>query len=393
MKKNFVIILLISVILAACSKASPPEGTNATASPAASPSVLASAAPSTLPTPATPKPPVTHKATLAAIGDVLIHNTVYQDARDDSGGYNFKPMLEPVRSLLLKPDILVANQESITGGVGLGLSSYPMFNSPHEVGDALLDAGVDLVTMANNHTLDKGEKGVLSATDYWDKLGMPYTGAFRSQEDQGKLRTLTKEGISFSFLSYTYGTNGIAVPKDKPHLVNLLDPDRMKQEVEAARQQADVSVVSVHWGVENQLAANSDQKELAQKLADWGADIIIGTHPHVLQTFEWIDRADGGRTLVMYSLGNFLSAQANLPQLIGGIGQVVVVKTEDNGKTSISLEQPSFIPTYNRYKNWRTYRVIPFQKLEESDRTKVNTVWEGMKKRMLTAMPELNIED
>jgi poly-gamma-glutamate synthesis protein (capsule biosynthesis protein) len=331
---------------------------------------------------------------LAAIGDVLIHNTVYQDAADpQTGGYNFKPMLAPVREFLLKPDVLVANQESITGGKELGLSSYPMFNSPHEVGDALLDAGVDLVTMANNHTLDKGEKGVLSATAYWDKLGIPYTGAFRSEEDRQTLRALTSQGISFSFLSYTYGTNGIAVPQDKPYLVNLIDPERIRQEVEAAKKAADVSVVAMHWGAENQLAANADQKALAAKLAEWGVDIIIGTHPHVLQTFEWIGRPDGSRTLVMYSLGNFLSAQSKLPQLLGGIGQVEVVKTVDNGKTTIALQSPEFIPTYNKYKNWRTYRVIPLQKLEQEDWKTIGATWESAKQKLQAVMPELTIHD
>lgn len=388
MMKRFALFLLFIAVTAACQNRNSPVVPEAASLPAGSPSASAS------PSPATPQPPSVYRATLAAIGDVLIHNTVYQDAYEQqTGSYDFKPMLAPVRELLLKPDVLVANQESITGGQALGLSSYPMFNSPHEIGDALLDAGVDLVTMANNHTLDKGERGILAAIDHWNKIGMPYTGAFCSTEDQGELRVLTKQEISFSFLAYTYGTNGIPVPKDKPYLVNLLDQGQMQREVEAADKLADVTVVAVHWGVENQLAANSEQKELAKKLADWGADIIIGTHPHVLQTFEWVDKEDGGRALVMYSLGNFLSAQAKLPQLIGGIGQVGVVKTVDNGKTVIELEEPSFIPTYNKYKNWKDYRVIPLYDLDETDRNTVKTVWDSAKKSLLEAMPELSILD
>lgn len=386
MKKGFVILFTLMSILSACSDSGRSSG-----SPSAAPGTLAAA--SAVPAP-TPSPsPAVYKATLAAIGDVLIHNSVYEDALQQGGGYDFKPMLEPVKALLVKPDLLIANQESITGGSELGLSSYPTFNSPHEVADALLDAGVDLVTMANNHTLDKGEKGVLSAAAYWDKIGMPHTGAFRSPEDRDKLRTLKSQGITFSFLAYTYGTNGIPVPKDKPYLVNLIDPDRMKTDIEAAKKQSDVSVVSVHWGVENQPAANEEQKALAQKLADWGADIIIGTHPHVLQTMEWVKRADGGRTLVIYSLGNFLSAQSQLPQLVGGISRINVVKTVDGGKTSIRLEEPSFVPTYNRYKNWRTFRVIPISQLEENDLSVIQSTWDAAKKRMQKAMPELKIED
>lgn len=356
---------------------------------AQSPLATASRPPSPSPS---PTPPVVYRATLAAIGDVLIHNTVYQDAYDDkTGSYDFKPMLEPVRELLRKPDILVANSESIIGGKELGLSSYPQFNSPQEVGDALQDAGVDLVTLANNHTMDKREAGILAATAYWDKLGIPYTGAFRSKEDAEQQRFLTGNGIRFGFLAYTYGTNGIPVPQAKPYLVNLIDPEKMKQDIAAIKKDCDVTVVSVHWGVEYQLSANDDQRVLAQQLADWGADIIIGTHPHVLQTMEWLDSNDGRRTLVMYSLGNFLSAQDKMAQLLGGIGQVGVVKTVKDGQTTVALESPAFIPTYNKYKNWRTYRVTPLSQLTQEDWKAVAPTWEGIMQRMQKAMPELSI--
>ncbi|MDF2934870.1 MAG: CapA family protein [Paenibacillaceae bacterium] len=340
-----------------------------------------------------PASPVTHKATLAAIGDVLIHNSVYNDARTKDGGYDFKPMLKPVKELLTQPDLLVANQESITGGEELGLSSYPMFNSPFQVGDALLDAGVDMVTMANNHTLDKREKGVLSATSYWDKIGMPYTGAFRSAEDQSRLRTLEKNGISFAFLAYTYGTNGIPVPEGKPYLVNLLDPVRMEQEIRDSKAKADFTVVSVHWGTEYQEEANTSQRELAQKLADWGADVIIGTHPHVLQTIEWVTAADGRSSLVMYSLGNFLSAQEKTIQLVGGIGQVEAVKTVTGGQVELRLENPVFTPVYTSYVNWRNYSLIPMGELEGEAFAQPRAVWEKIKARMLRALPELQVRD
>lgn len=347
-----------------------------------------------VPTPAvTPASPVTHKATLAAIGDVLIHNSVYNDARTKDGGYDFKPMLEPVKGLLVKPDLLVANQESITGGEELGLSSYPQFNSPFQIGDALLDAGVDLVTMANNHTLDKREKGVLSATAYWDKIGMPYTGAFRSPEDQAKLRTLEKNGITFAFLAYTYGTNGIPVPEGKPYLVNLLDPDRMESEIRQSKKQADFTVVSVHWGTEYQEEANFSQRELAKQLADWGADVIIGTHPHVLQSVEWVSAADGRQTLVMYSLGNFLSAQEKTIQLIGGIGQVDAVKTVTGDQVKLHLEKPAFTPVYTSYTNWRNYRVIPMGDLDGGNFDQPKALWSKIKTRMLQALPELEVQD
>lgn len=392
MKKGFAVAVLGAALLAtACSSSGAKEVKEAKNPREVAPfSTQAPSQPSPAPT---PKPPIVQKATLAAIGDVLLHNTVYQDAKQSDGSYNFKPMLEPVRELMLAPDILVANQESITGGQALGLSSYPMFNSPHEICDALHDAGVDLVTMANNHTLDKREKGVLSATAYWDKIGMPYTGAFRSEEDQARLRTLEKNGISFAFLAYTYGTNGIPVPKDKPYLVNLLDPARMESEIKDSKSKADFTVVAVHWGTEYQEEANDSQRELAQKLADWGADVVIGTHPHVLQTIEWVTAADGRQTLVMYSLGNFLSAQDKTIQLVGGIGQVEAVKVITDGQVELRLEKPAFTPVYTSYVKWRNYRVIPMNELDGDALKQAKPVWGKVKTRMLRALPELEVRD
>lgn len=324
---------------------------------------------------------------------MLIHNTVYQDAAKPDGTYDFKPMLTEVKPWLMQTDINVVNQETVIGGTELGLSSYPVFNSPHEVGDALLDAGISIVTTANNHSMDKKEKGIRSAADYWRKIGMPYTGAFVSQEDRDTVRTISKNGITFAFLAYTYGTNGIPVPEDKPYLVNLLDEDLMKRDIEKARKMADVVVVSLHWGVENEIMPNAAQTALARKLADWGADIIIGTHPHVLQPFGWLEREGGKRTFVMYSLGNFLSAQDESRQLIGGIGQIRIVKTATAAQTSIELKEPAFIPTYDKYENFSRFQVVPLAQLQQSDQERVRPLWERIKASMLNELPELTIKD
>jgi poly-gamma-glutamate capsule biosynthesis protein CapA/YwtB (metallophosphatase superfamily) len=390
-------LFMSASFITGCEDSAPPKNpeppSTVISSTYSSPKDKAALPPPSTPTPRTIPEPVIYRATFSAIGDILLHNTVYEDARTDEQKYDFSPMLEPVKDLLQQPDIVIANQESITGGISLGLSSYPNFNSPHEIGDALLDAGIDLVTMANNHSLDKGEKGILSATDYWNQIGMPYTGAFRSSEDRDQLRVLTKNGVSFAILSYTYGTNGIRVPADKPYLVNRIEPERMMNEIQKAKQAADVVVVAVHWGIEYQAKPSEDQIELAHKLADWGADIIVGTHPHVLQPIEWITRTDGKRTLAIYSLGNFLSAQDQLPRLIGGIAQVDIIKTEYDGSISIELKEPSFIPTYNKYSNWRNYRVIPLNRLEDKDQQIVQPTWNTIKKRLQEAMPELEILD
>lgn len=151
---------------------------------------------------------VSQKITIGAIGDILMHDRVYQYAYNGHR-YNFDPLFTDVKSLLKKPDILTANQESTLGGLELGLSSYPTFNSPHEVADALVHTGVDIVSTANNHSLDKGEKGIDSEAKYLNSIGLPHVGSFIDEEDRKKLRILDKDGIKIAFLAYTYGTNGI----------------------------------------------------------------------------------------------------------------------------------------------------------------------------------------
>ena len=309
--------------------------------------------------------PVVTSAKLVAIGDILIHQSVYKDALNDQGVYDFSPMFEKVKPFLESADIAVANQETMIGGIELGLSSYPTFNSPFEIGDALKDVGIDMVTLANNHTMDKGEQGIMNALNHWDRIGMPYTGAFKSEEDREVIRTVSKNGIDFAFLSYSYGTNGLPVPDDKPYLINLIDLSLIAEDIEKAKGLSDVVVVSMHWGNEYEEMPNQSQIDLANQLSIMGVDIIIGHHPHVLQPIDWIERSDGSRTFVLYSLGNFLSAQEGLVRLTGGIGGVEVTKTVSSGKTTIELDNPSFMPTYGYYEYWNNFDVIPMYQLNE----------------------------
>jgi poly-gamma-glutamate capsule biosynthesis protein CapA/YwtB (metallophosphatase superfamily) len=298
------------------------------------------------------------KIKIGAIGDILIHDTVYEDAYDNNI-YDFKPMFRHVKNELLEPDLLLANQETTLGGVELGLSSYPMFNSPVEVGEALLDAGVDIVSTANNHTLDKSEKGVMKSISNMEAAGLPYVGSFKNAQDQQKLRILNKYGIKVCYLSYTYGTNGIPVPFGKDHLVNLIDRELMKSEINRAKSQSDVVVMSIHWGNEYQRFPTDDQKELAQFLVDEGVDIIFGHHPHVLQPMDWLTAADGRKALVVYSLGNFLSGQMWDYKDIGGLATVEISKIITPDRTEIILENPEFVPTFVSSTRQRDYKVVP----------------------------------
>ncbi|WP_394190802.1 CapA family protein [Paenisporosarcina quisquiliarum] len=335
--------------------------------------------------------PIVKRAKLVAIGDILLHQPVYKDAATPEGTYDFSPMFTQVKPLLESADIAVANQETMIGGKELGLSSYPLFNSPFEIGDALKDAGIDIVTLANNHTMDKGEQAIQNALSYWNQIQMPYTGAFQSFEDREEIRTLTKNDITFSFLAYSYGTNGMPVPEDKPYLINLIDLPLIQQDVRKAKESSDVVVVSMHWGNEYESLPSTSQLELARELSTMGVDIIIGHHPHVLQPMDWIERPDGSKTFIMYSLGNFLSGQIGLDRRIGGIGGIEVTKTIFQGKSTITLNEPNFISTYTHHTNNRDFEIIPMDVLTDAHLIDHKQYSESTQHHMATFIDELLI--
>lgn len=320
---------------------------------------------------------------LGGIGDILIHDWVYNDAKT-STGYDFTPMFQHVTEILQQPDLLLANQETILGGTEIGISSYPLFNSPQEVGDALVAAGVDIVSTANNHSLDKGERGLVASLDYMDKINLPHVGTYRNKEEQQTVRVLTKKGIKIAYLSYTYGTNGIPIPKGKDYLVNLINNKAMSEEIHRAKQQADVIVMSIHWGNEYQRFPTIEQKELAQFLVNEGVDIIFGHHPHVLQPMEWVTSDNGRKSLVVYSLGNFLSGQNMNYKDIGGIATVEVTKIVDNDGVKISVHNPNFFPTFVSKINWiKNYRIVPLESADMHGLSNAKELYKEIQNHML----------
>ncbi|KAA0546832.1 CapA family protein [Bacillus sp. BGMRC 2118] len=327
-------------------------------------------------------------ATITAVGDILIHSLVYNSAKT-TAGYDFKPMFSDVKPMLEAADITVANQETMIGGHEIGLSTYPSFNSPFEVGDALKDAGVDIVTIANNHTIDRGEKAIQNALNHYNKIGMPYTGAYSSPEDQTVIRTLKKNGITFSFLAYTYGTNGIPVPKDKPYLVNLIDLNNIERDIKLAKQESDVVVVSLHFGNEYQRMPNDEQRNIAKTVINQGADIILGHHPHVLQPMEWIEAEDGHKGFVIYSLGNFLSSQKSIYREIGGILTLTVNKEIQDGKTIIDIKNPEFQSTY--VSRTHRYKIVPLEKAASYGLTNAPSMFNDIQDHMYKLLPDTEV--
>lgn len=278
--------------------------------------------------------PVYKTVSFAVTGDNLIHSSIYKQANTRAGGegYDFTYAYENIVDLIKPADIAVINQETLICNDVFPPSTYPMFNSPTALGDHMLDIGFDVFTIANNHTLDKGTDGLSACLDYWDSRPEAVVcGAYRDAEDESHIRTLEREGITFSFLSYTESLNGLYLPEGSPLVIGRTDDlDLICEQIKQAKEVSDICVVALHWGVENSDIISDYQRTAAKTLADAGADIIIGNHPHVLRDIEEIEREDGSFTLCAYSLGNFISAQSVGQNLIGGVLQFDVTYGTEN---------------------------------------------------------------
>lgn len=302
-----------------------------------------------------------YNLSLIMAGDALIHGAVYMDAYIGDNKYDFSEMFTYIKPIIKDYDLAFYNQETIIGGKDLGLSTYPRFNSPDEIGDTMVDMGFNLVALANNHTLDRGERAILYSSDYWRKKDVMTAGSYDSFENRNRVNIKTKNNISYSLLSYTMSTNGLNAPTGKEYLVNTYNREQVKQDVERIKDKVDILMVSMHWGNEYTHKPTDTQKEVAQYLASLGVDIIIGHHPHVVQPIEFIDD-----TLVIYSLGNFISAQNRLPRLIGMLASVDIKKKVTKNETNIMLDNVKVDLIYTHYNGFRNFKVIPFTKLTDS---------------------------
>lgn len=297
-----------------------------------------------------------NRVSMITAGDALIHSSVYQDAYISGDSYDFTKMLPSIKNLVKDYDLKYYNQETIIGGKDLGVSTYPCFNSPDEIADAMLDAGFNIVSLSNNHTLDRGERAILYSTEqYWPTKEVMVAGSYNSFENRNKIQVREINGIKYTLLSYTTSTNGIPVPSGKDYLVNRYDPEQVRKDIEAVRPYTDVIMVAMHWGEEYTATPVYSQKQIAQYLSDLGVNVIIGTHPHVIEPIEFI-----GDTLVIYSLGNFISAQIGIDRLVGAMVSYDIVKNEDN---SIKIENVKAHLIYTYYNNFRNYYVYPFTEL------------------------------
>lgn len=312
----------------------------------------------------TPEPtPTVQTVRFSASGDNLIHEGLYNQARRRAAeagqdGYDFTFAYENLREFYAGYDVNWLNQETLVNDA-FEPSGYPMFSTPTGITDALYDIGFRVFSLSNNHSYDKGAQGIESSLAHWNSMPedvltagfYPLTEEAAAQSDG--LTYQTVNGITIGYLSYTEYTNGIPTPSDAEHgVIYLDDTETIAAQMAEMRPNCDVLVVSCHWGVEGSHDVTDAQRQTAQWLADQGADLIIGTHPHVTQTAQWLTAEDGRQVFVTYSLGNFISAQSSPDNMIGAILSIEFEKTtQPDGTSTTVLLNPQLVPTVTQYEN------------------------------------------
>lgn len=294
---------------------------------------------------------------IVCAGDNLIHTPIYRIAKETAGGegYEFSPAYEHLGTLISDADLAVLNQETIISD-DFAPDTYPTFCTPTEMARDMTELGFDAFSISNNHVLDKGEAGLISTLNFWkdNYPDNPVYGAYLNEEDMNDIRTLDVNGIRFAFLGYMDHTNGLSLPQSSDcRITYLSDEETIEKQVKKAAEKADCVIVSVHFGIEVSNIVTGQQKEMSRKLADWGADIIIGTQPHTVQTMEYLDTADGRQAFVFYCLGNLISTMDVPASMAEMLGKITVTKDPETG--SITLSEPSAVPLVNYYNKSYTY--------------------------------------
>ena len=291
--------------------------------------------------------------TFTALGDTLCHNTQYWDAYNKQTGiYDFSYVYDDIRSYTEASDITISSLETTFAGEDRGYSNYPTFNTPDSLATALKGIGIDIISTAGNHALDYGYSGLCRSIDVLNTAGLSHLGTYKSAEEQEQILIKDVKGVKIAFINYTYGTNGIPVPSGKEYCVNLIDKELIKKQIAQAKEaKVDMIVACMHWGIEYKLQPNTEQKDLADYLFENGADIILGSHPHVLEPMEkrtvTLDDGTIKDCFVVYALGNFTADQREEITRDSAILNLTITKNSD-GK--ISIDKVNYVPIY-MYKN------------------------------------------
>ena len=328
-----------------------------------------------------------YRVDIISAGDDLISDSVAHCGLQPDGSYNFDLLYENTKDIISSADIAILNQETILGGPDFPYTGFPNFNSPYEIGDAAIAAGFDVFLQATNHSYDMREQGIENCINYYKKHPeVTMIGLNENPEQQKEIKIVEKNNIKIAMLNYTYGLNGYKLPEGKEYLVNLIDEDKIKADLAIAEEMADITMVFPHWGVEYTHVPTQEQVDLAQLMVENGADVIIGTHPHVVMPVEWITASNGNKALCYYSLGNFTSSQDQVDTMLGAIAKLTIVKKA--GQTYVE-DKAGVIPIVTHYiwganRTTKTYRLTDYS--EELARVhSINSVtsgfsWEALKR-------------
>lgn len=284
---------------------------------------------------------------IIAVGDNLYHKSLSQSGIKEDGTYDYTPVYRGTKYLISQADIAVINQETPMAGEEYGIQTYPRFNVPQQIGNAMVWAGFDVVSFATNHILDMGREGLISTAQYWKEKhpGVLVTGISLSQEERDAVPYVECKGKKIAFLNYTYGVNSGNLGR-QPYLLNTLNEETVRRDIARAKEECDYVIVLPHWGVEGRTEPTDDQYNMALILADAGADVVIGTHPHVVQKVQWVTGANGHRTLVFYSLGNFISLQDTAAKMLGGMARLRLKIDAQTGELTLDDYRMDYLVTH-----------------------------------------------
>ena len=279
--------------------------------------------------------------TIIMVGDILLHDGIEKCAHLEDGTYDYSEIFRHTKPVIEAADLAIVNEEVIIGGEELRVTGYPSFNAPYAVADDLAEAGFDVICHATNHALDRGKTGITNCLEYWSENHpeVKTVGIYASEEDSRDICIYEKDGYRIAILNYTYGTNGIPLPKNMPYAVNLLDEAKVKDDIRRAEEAADFTIVCPHWGTEYNLGISEMQKKWTKVFSNCGADLIIGTHPHVIEPVEEFTADDGRKVPVYYSLGNFINWTSGKGKGIANrmVGAMASVRLTKDAKGNVTV--------------------------------------------------------
>ena len=295
--------------------------------------------------------PVITKASVIAVGDNLYHSSLLESGKYDTGEWNYEHIYEHVLPEIQAADVALIDQETVLTTEHDAISSYPSFATPTEVGDAIMKAGFNVVESATNHIDDYGYDFMAQTFNFWktNYPQVPVLGIHETAEDADEVKTLTINDITFSFLNFTYGTNNSGAGEGKEFMIDVFDQQRVAQMIQKAKSISDCLIFVAHWGTEDEPMPNEYEKQWAAFLLQQGVDVVIGGHPHVMQPYGIMSDDQGNRMLIFYSLGNFVSTQQELPELLGGMASFTVQKTTLKGETTLQILEPEIKPLVMHY--------------------------------------------